>query len=458
MRAVILLTIAMLPTCAGTGSAEQQTMTAIHAYSWSEVPATCRHITHMTWFKKDSDPAEIAKASLARPAERRALFSWDMERDLLSHPDDAARTADGKPTEHIGVWPQQGAATVGARFEDFFRRFKEAGGDARLLVLDFEGGYSNWHIGSKNTERWLAIQNDPRFSQIAKRLGFSDLLTVADFRSGTNYLKWNAHTGLLVDEALNKAVFEPARRHFPKIQASNYGSYIVTEANTVPDLHGHMQWREGIPFGTHQSRSFYTSIGQLASKKLDGQNPFGQSPFAGLLLSVNYIRSMKRSSAIPIQPWVAWARYAGDGPNRPPATVGGTPYYRELVCHLALQGIAEFLFWNPHPWRKDQKPESLSLPEDEILLDELLGRINQRLEGASGEPVTVEAAPWNARVVASGMRVKDKILWRFSFAPQTDKVVVSLDGKPVEITPERGEAGAWFTHETRQQMNIPPTP
>jgi len=47
----------------------------VHAYSWSPVPAECRHITPMVWVKKDSDPAEIARLSLKRPGGCRALFS-----------------------------------------------------------------------------------------------------------------------------------------------------------------------------------------------------------------------------------------------------------------------------------------------------------------------------------------------------------------------------------------------
>jgi len=437
---VILVVLAV-----GTGLAAEHAPGRLHAFSWSAVPADCRHITPTVWIKKDSDPVEIAKLSLERPEGHRALFSWDLHHGLLDNPDDRCRTAAGELAPHLGVWPEHGVEAVRARFDDFFRRFKDAGGQADLMILDFEGGFSNWHMDSKTREeRCLAIQNDPRFPGLAKKLGFSDMRTVANFRSGRNYLKWNAVTAGLVDDALNRAVFAPVRKHFPAIECSNYGSYVTTEPNAYPDLHGHNQWRDGIPMGTHQSRSFYTSIGQLAAVKLDGMNPFGQSPFAGLLLSINGLRAMMRSSAVPIQPWIAWQRYMGE-PGRP-STVGNTPYYRELVIHLALHGVEEFLFWNPHPWRKDQRPESLSMPKDEKLLDDILTDLNQRLSIAGRKPVTTEAIAWDTRVIASGLQVADRVVWRFTFSPEARELKATLDGQPVTIGPADGEVGTWFSH------------
>jgi len=53
------------------------------------------------------------------------------------------RTATGEPTPHLRVWPEHGVEAVRARFDDFVRRFKDAGGQANLMILDFEGGFSN---------------------------------------------------------------------------------------------------------------------------------------------------------------------------------------------------------------------------------------------------------------------------------------------------------------------------
>lgn len=416
----------------------------LRAFSWSPVPETCEHITPFVWFREGDSPTEIAKESLRRPAGRRVLFCWDLERGILSDPEDRCRTAAGELTDFQGVWPEHGVAAVKRKMEAFFGAFRLAGGQADWLILDFEGGYSNWHLGGPDKlAAWQAIAADPRFPALAERLGFTDLASVADWRSGRHYLKWNAVTAGLVDAALNEAVFDVAREHFPDVQASNYGSVVMTEENAVPDLNGHWQWREGLPFGTHQAPSFYTTIGQLAARPLDGEKPFGNSPFAGLLLTMNELRAIRRSSAVPVTPWVAWARYTGDGPGRPIATVGGTPYYRELIYHLALHDIDTYLFWNPHPWRADQRPEDLSMPADEELLDRLLAELGERLGDGQRGALTLEPIPWGAQVLVSGMKIGERCLWRVTLPDGTASVEVALGGQMVTVEPPAGEVGAW---------------
>ena len=427
----------------------------MHSYSWSAVPDDCRHITPFLWFTKDSDPAKIAADSLKKPPGHRVLFSWDMHAGLLSDPGDHCRTADGHDTAFQGVWPEKGIEATRVKFDDFFRKFKAAGGQMDLLILDSEGNFSNWVIGGMDKkDYWLAIQNDPRFADLSKTLGFTDLLTVANFFSGRNYLKWNAVTSGIVDNALNRAVFLPARKYFPAVRGSNYGSCCMTEKDAVPDLNGHMQWTETTPPGTYQAPSFYTWIGQLKDRQLDGKHPFGQSPFAGLLLTLNGMRANARSSTMPITPWVAWQRYAGDGPGAPPSTVANTPFYREMIYHLALSGSVHILFWNPHPWAAGQDPETMSTARDERLLDGLLDQLTSALAGADRQCLTLSPIPWDATYIATAMRIDKRVLWRFTFAPGTEKVSATLDGKPVTIAPEPGEVGAWYSHPSGKRLSL----
>jgi hypothetical protein len=426
-----------------------------YAFTWSPVPEECRRLTHMVWFRKDSDPAEVAEDSLTRPVGRRALFSWDMHRELLRNPEDVCRTAAGEPTTFQGVWPEKGIEAVAALFDDFFRRFKEAGGEADWLIIDFEDNYSNWVLGGADKiEHWRAIQNDPRSAGLAQKLGFADLTTVADWRGKRDYLKWNAVMAGVVSDAVHRALFEPARKHFPGLRCSNYGADATNEQNVVPDLNGHLQWSEGRPPGTHQAPSFYTWINQLANVKLDGKEPFAATPFNGLLLSVNGIRAMRRSSDMPLQPWVAWARYKGDGPGLPPATCGETPYYNELVYHLGLSGIDGFLFWNPHPWAQGQDPKTMSMPDDERLLDRLLGELHDRVGRPRGEALAPIALPWDAPVVATGMRAGNEVLWRITFRPDTESLPATLGGEAVTLKPEAGGVGMWLRHDAGKRLVI----
>jgi len=431
------------------------TAQGFHAYAWSPVPEDCAHLTHTIWFRADSDPAEVAADSLTRPEGRRAVFSWDMHRDLLRHPEDVCIAADGQPTTFQGVWPEKGIEATRARFADFFRRFADAGGDADWLILDFEDSFSNWSLGGMDKkDHWLAIQQDSRFADLSKVLGFEDLTLVADFAGKRNYLKWNAAMGGVVDDALNRAVFGPARAVFPDLRCSNYESYGMREEDAVPDLNGHRQWREGEIVGTCQAPSFYTWINQLSNVQLDGEKPFGQSPFAGVLLSVDGARAMRRASPLPLQPWIAWRRYKGDGPGLPPVTVAETPYYDELVRHLALTGATEFLFWNPHPWTASQKPEDFSLPEDERHLDALLAELDERVGTEPRKTVTVEPIPWDARVIASGCRTAGKLLWRFTLDAGVAEVTVDVGGERRTLAPEAGEVGVWFSHPAGEKLVV----
>jgi hypothetical protein len=146
-----------------------------HAFTWDPVPADCANLTRFIWFTKTSVPEQIATQGLARAEGRSALFSWDLHRGLLSHSNDVCLTPAGQPTTNQSVWPSNGIATMRAKFDTFFRRFRDAGGRVDWLIIDFEDGYSNWSIGGMSaSNHWLAIQNDPRFPPLAQRLGVSD--------------------------------------------------------------------------------------------------------------------------------------------------------------------------------------------------------------------------------------------------------------------------------------------
>jgi hypothetical protein len=157
---------------------------------------------------------------------------------------------------------------------------------------------------------------------------------------------------------------------------------------------------------------------------------------------------------MPLQPWVAWARYKGDGPGLPPATCGETPYYNELVYHLGLSGIDGFLFWNPHPWAQGQDPKTMSMPDDERLLDRLLGELHDRVGRPRGEALAPIALPWDAPVVATGMRAGNEVLWRITFRPDTESLPATLGGEAVTLKPEAGGVGMWLRHDAGKRLVI----
>ncbi|MCC7491343.1 MAG: hypothetical protein IT204_03305 [Fimbriimonadaceae bacterium] len=440
MRYALWALLAAPPLLAGSAD-------RLHAYCWSAPPADCTNLTHLVWFNAKSDPAAVAADSLTRPNGRRAVFSWDLHRELFHHPADLCRTPDGQPTTQRGVWPEQGTATVRAKFTAFFGAFRAAGGQADYFILDSEDGYSNWSIGGETAAaRWQAIQADPRFAALAVKLGFSDLSTVARWSGRRDYLKWNAVLAGECDAALQAAVFEPARACFPNLQSSNYGSLTLTEANAVPDLNGHWQWSESPGCGTHASHSFYGTIGQLAGRTLSGGQPYGRTAFGAFRLAVNWLRAMRRSSDRPVMPWLAWQRYAGDDPNNPQVAFANTSYWDELVYHLVLGDCDTLLFWNPHPWRADQPADSLSTARDEQRLDKLLAGMRTTLAGGPWVAPTLQPVPWDSPLVASALRVGPRVVWRITVPTAPAVLTARLDGHPVRLTVPAGACGVWYEH------------
>lgn len=434
--------------------------TAFHAYAW-DVPSTnTRNITPMLWFRRGDDPAAIAQQSKSLPPGRRWLFSWDIHNDLLRHPQDVCRDSTGRPTNQQGVWPEAGVRAVAEELDGFFRAYKAAGGIADALILDFEDNYSNWVIGAgENLDRWQAIQRDRRFPALSEKLGFSDLTTVAHFNRGTNYQKWNAVMGGVVDKALNDAVFRVARRYYPNIRASNYDSIIITPENAVWEYNGHPEIRAGIPFGTHQGPVFYSWIGNLRDKALVADKPFGLQPFSGVLQTVNRVRAIRRSSNSPMHAWIHAYFHRGDKPDDPGAAVavvGKTPYYKELVVHLALHGISDFIFFNPKPHRQGQNPADFAQANDERILDEILTELNAKLGTSGREPLSSIGLLWDARVIASGMKTSRGQAWRFTLGDGVRSVRVQVNGAARTITPTAGEAGVWLELAAGETLALDP--
>ncbi len=430
MRLSTIPLLLVIPLLASEVLADRALQGPLHAFAWSKPPDDCAEITPMIWVRRDSDPRELAAQSRQRPSGRAALFIWDLERDLLSNPADVCRTADGQPTEYLGVWPDHGIATVRERVQKFFTAFQAAGGRCDYLILDYEGGYSNWHMRRQRAERLAAIAADPRSAELCRKMGTDELARIADLGTGL-YLQWNALAGELKDRAVDAAVFDPVRNLYPQVKCSNYGSYIMTRENAVPDLNGHLQWSIS-HCGTHQSKAFYGHIGQLARRKLAGDRPYGDGPFDVLRWQLNTMRAIMRSSDDPFQPWISHKNFAQ-------SRFRDNDYYTELIYHLALSGAEDFLYWNPGMWRQDQKPEEFRTDKHDRLVNSLLAELNAKFGLQPRNCLTLEPMPWDSPLIATGMKVGDRFLWRITAPPGTP--AIQAGEQRLELN---GELGLWL--------------
>ena len=101
------------------------------------------------------------------------------------------------------------------------------------------------------------------------------------------------------------------------------------------------------------------------------------------------------------------------------------------------------LFWNPHPWAANQKPEDLSMPDDELLLDGILADLNRRIMGTRRTPASTDAVRWDARYIATGLRLDDTMVWRVTLDGEARKLTMLWRGNTVAIPLEPGTPGAW---------------
>jgi hypothetical protein len=413
----------------------------LYAYAWSRSEPVPDNIYPFVWLKKDSlDPAAIAREVLALPPGRRALFSWDLHRDLLTHPKDVCRTPSGEPTTFRGVWWNHGTETVRQRFDDFFRRFKEAGGVCDAFILDFEDGMSNWELGGseKAWPHYQAIQNDPRFPKLAKLLGFDDLRPVCFWSEGNAkqkglFLKWNSVMGELRAASLNRAIYGPLRKYFPTARMSNYGDYRYRESLAVPNGDGHdiHRFGNGTVVGTSQSQDLYGTMRQLAWRSLDGQGSYSATAFNAFRLEANRMRAMVLSSPIPVQPWISHKQFAE-------SLSAQTDLYQELIFHIALCRPEFLLLWNPlAPKMPNADPAHYAGASQDQLVSDCLKQLDGLLAGPEPRNSLVkDLIPWGDPYVLTGRLAGTRSVWRLTRDPDFD-----LEGVPPV---EQGADGVRF--------------
>lgn len=253
------------------------------------------------------------------------------------------------PEDNPILW-DNGAEVVGNRFDKWFAEYKRIGGKLDFFVLDFEGGMSNWHLKNQ-AEIFKKIADNPNSANIAKELGFDDLSKVYNWRTGDDYLKWNAAMEPRICKYVNKAVFYPIRKNYPDLQMSNYSYVHHSSQYEVPDLHGHKIYKygHGAHAGTHQSPVLYCDLGQVSRLKMDGKNKYDKTAFNAFRFAINKLRSAALSSGVPLSPWISHKKYHN-------SLVRNSDLYQELIFHIGLTGIDKFLFWNPNMWTKSRIP------------------------------------------------------------------------------------------------------
>ncbi|MEK6898968.1 MAG: hypothetical protein AABW79_02640 [Nanoarchaeota archaeon] len=352
------------------------------------------------------------------------LFQLGLYHDLLSNnPEDKCLNQNRELTNFSCIWWDNGVANVSAEVDSFFANYSAIGGEVDSVIIDFERGFGNFQIGSNLSdsevvERWDAIQNDPRTrEEIIPLIGFDDLTSVSNFFSGgDNYHIWNAVQVARLNKFLNVAFYEPVKRYYPNVNASNYeSSFNGAVECPVPlkDINGHGGYCLNVPnanqagpriFGTHQGTQAYGWLGQITRPGREpGNGTYELTPFNSFRYSVNQVRAAKLNSDAGLMPWIAFRSYTGDGPDRPIVAMGNTDYYQESVMHIILLDPDNLIFFNPGVSREDNE-----------LVSNIISETNNLVGFSDRRSLVSEMADWDADYVLSGIESGGRKVWRFT--------------------------------------------
>jgi hypothetical protein len=345
-------------------------------------------------------------------------------------------------TAFRGPWMDNGIQAVRARVLALMQQLKSMGTPVDGIVLSNE---TTLHAACfmECAGSLAAIERDPRWPALASSMGLPAV--VSDMWWGTEkYFLWTERMAGRFDAAMNQAVFAPIRAVYPNAVVSNYCSGRQAREFASPDVNGHLDRRQTAGFGSHDNFEFY---GWSAQRRIDiarGAEP-ADDAWAVFRVEMHKIRGMNASSSRPKHAWIAQRSWEGEWYW--PVRFESTPIWDELVLQLGMHGVRQFLELSIEDFSVSREANLARRAEDREVLDDLLGELNERVSGSSEGVFTASQPSWNDQVIATGRRVGDRVVWRFSFAPGTDAVRVELqDGTEAVITAEEGRRGAWFEH------------
>lgn len=405
----------------------------------------------------ESDPARIAAVMKNLPVGQRVLFLWDLSIDVALNSSDYLPQDNGRAgpnSRFASPWFDNGIQIVKARMEAFLNAFVAAGGTVDAVIVDNEADIK-WGNTFATAEHIAAIEADPRFDQLASELGFSHLSAIQHLNN--EFTTWNAVMGGRFDAALQTAVYDPIRARFPNAVVSNYESFNVTSDNPTPWCTGSPELRFSDGFGTHDTHSYYGLVSNfLAATRFDGSNPIGDTPFEGLRLQINRMRAVDAGSPRPMQAWIAPANNsASQYASNVRLTLANHPYYDEMLLHLGIGGCDTLLYWNPSAWNPQMNPAEWNTVADQRRVDSCLKELNGKLGQTPGAPVVLRGPGFGDQVLATGRQVGDRIVWRLTFAPGINSVVLKfMDGTTQTVVAEGTRPGAWFSHPVAMPIRM----
>ena len=384
----------------------------------------------------------------ALPEGRRVLLLIDVTERLAKHPSDACFTVGAKGkvtrTSFFGPWCVAGEQEVRGKIETLCRQLAAAGVKGiDGVVLDNETTFHPGRFISGGPENLAAIERDPRYPALSKRLGIK---TIKNMNWGSpEYYRWFTIVQPDFDAALDRAVATAFKARWPRVMLCNYGSAPIKENLMTPEPGGFGMVYGGTGYGTHNSLSFYgDALPWLRGRAFRGAT-LNDGAFDMFRMNVHRVRATRASSSKPLLPWIASRSLGQQSADGLLAPFAATDYWDENVIQLVMHGCDTLLLFNPGAMSGFRDPAVGNNPQDQARLGGLVQKLNDTLGSNPGKSVWFSLPGLQDRVMATGRRVTGGTMWRFSFAEGVASVTVAMkNGDVREIVPEAGEVGAWL--------------
>ena len=359
-------------------------------------------------------------------------------------------------TQFRGPWMDNGIVSVRARIQSMFAQLKSMDTPVDGVAIANETTlHAACFLGQDGS--LAAIQSDPRWPALAASMGLATLQSDMSWGS-SKYFLWTARMAGRFDAAMNRAVFAPIRSAYPHAVVSNYSTGRLLGQFATPDVNGHLDRRATNGFGTHDNFEFYGWLAHWRIEKTRGSLPVDEVDQAWLAFRVEMhkIRGMNASSSRPKHAWIGQRSWQGMWWG--PIAFASDPLWDELVLQLGMHGVRQFFELGDEDFSTTREANLERRAADRAALQSVLAELNARVSESSTGVLTAAQPSWEDRVIATGCKVGDRFVWRFSFAPGIDAVNVRLsDGTEVTVVAEEGRRGAWFEHPASVRLRLDPT-
>ncbi len=376
----------------------------------------------------------------------------------------------------------------------FFKEFKAIGGEVDYVWIDYEKSLSVYNMRTAENEKlgedattqqkneaayelFKTVREHSRYASEIKplldELGFEVCtdadkfelynLTIPSIVANESCLIWDTAMENKLRRLINDYIYEPIKTYYPDVKFSNYGDNAGKPWYKVPSYRGVENYKGGnkITVGTHSTKASYV---RPFTGAITWPEDFADDTYPLTSFNVfRYAQNAQRSSYLSnenhlIQSWVSFYNYGNaesDSDEQKAAYVSDTPYYPELIYHIAMLNPDPFLFYGPVLGNKATLEEQMELYLDDRAsnFSNLLEEINSLVGYKDRVSLVDELVSWSKPYIISGMHANGKDIYRITpdiskgvtkatFCVDTETPTFSIDGETISfpngriITPE----------------------